>query len=171
MEGRVYRVRPQPPVEEDTQWLSGGVLRIGVEYRNINPANLSETYRDDPAALSEIEAATAGTGPVDAGVSIHVCGVDDGHEYLRFDMFDDEPHYHYIWPEGDHNHIVPIDVAACDVMEFAFSCLRHRLDPMLRKAHGGALADRLNQDDEARLIDEVEELALRSRLTHRSIVG
>ncbi len=36
----------------------------------------------------------------------------DGHEYLRFDAFDDDPHYHYVQPTGDHNQVVTFDADA-----------------------------------------------------------
>ena len=36
----------------------------------------------------------------DEGVSLHVCDGETGAEYLRFDVFVKEPHYHYIVP-GD----------------------------------------------------------------------
>ena len=44
MIGKVYTMPPQPPVAENTQWFDGGVLAIGVEYRNVDPANLQGTY-------------------------------------------------------------------------------------------------------------------------------
>jgi hypothetical protein len=52
-------------------------------------------------------------GFADEGVTIHVFDASDGHEYLRFDVFDDEPHYHYIHRTvGDTvvNNVIDFDV-------------------------------------------------------------
>jgi hypothetical protein len=172
MEGQVYTVQPQPPIEQHTMWFAGSALRIGVEYRFIDADALIATYADDAGAIAEIAASKAGPDFTDAGVSIHVCGEQDGHEYLRFDMFEAEPHYHYVWPEGDHNHVVPFDAAACgDVLEFTLSCLRHRLPAMLRKAHGTTVADQLDPVALVPLVEQVEELVRRSTATRRSAVA
>ena len=50
--------------------------------------------------LISIRPLTAAIGAEISGVTlaIHVLGTDDGHEYLRFDVFDREPHYHYLHP-------------------------------------------------------------------------
>ncbi len=172
MEGQVYTVQPQPPIEHRTVWIAGSTVRIGVEYRYIDTETLMDTYGDDAAAIAEIAASKAGLGFTDVGVSIHVCGEQDGHEYLRFDMFEAEPHYHYVWPEGDHNHVVPFDAAACgDVLEFTLSCLRHRLPAMLRKAHGTTVADQLDPAAVVPLVEQVEELVRRAVATRGSAVA
>ena len=69
---------------------------FGVEYRDVDPESLRATYAGNAEQLAELEARSPEGGFFDAGVSIHVCGADDGYEYLRFDCFDDEPHYHYV---------------------------------------------------------------------------
>ena len=42
-----------------------------------------------------VEYRTVGAG---SGPTIRVVGADDSHEYLRFDMFSEGPHYHYSPP-------------------------------------------------------------------------
>ena len=54
--GVVYRVQPEPIDEASTAWFDAGPLRLGLEARDVTPERLRETYRDDPAALAEIEA-------------------------------------------------------------------------------------------------------------------
>lgn len=162
--GVVYQVKPEPIDESVCQWIEAGVIRIGVEPRIVDPERLRQAYADDPEALAEIEANQPEGGFHDAGVSLHVVGRDDGHEYLRFDVFDDEPHYHYVRPSGVHNHWVPFDpVAGGDMLAFALRCLRERLGPMLCEAGGEGVAKELDPDVQGPAIDAVEALALRLR--------
>ena len=158
--GIVYRVQPEPPDPQHCRWLEAGAVRFGLEYRVLDPARLAEVYAGSAEDLAEIEAHSPEGGFHGAGVSIHVVGSADGHEYLRFDAFDDDPHYHYVRPSGDHNHWVPFDpVAGGDMLAFALRCLRERLAPMLREAGGDEVADRLEPERQAPVIDEIERLA------------
>jgi hypothetical protein len=160
MLGVVYQVQPQPPEPEHTRWFPAGAVTFGVEHRRVDPQALAATYGDDPAAMAEIEQHSPEGGFHDSGVSLHVNGTEDGHEYLRFDLFEGEPHYHYVRPSGDHNHVVPVDpVAHGDLLAFAFRCLRERLGPMLREAGGDAAADALDPAVQHPVLDEVERLA------------
>ncbi len=158
--GIVYQMQPEPPDPEHCRWLEAGAVRLGIEYRVVDPERLAEAYGGSEADLAELEAHSPEGGFFGSGVSIHVVGADDGHEYLRFDAFDDDPHYHYIRPTGDHNHWVPFDsVAGGDVLAFAIRSLRDRLGPMLRQAGGEKVAERLDPDEQGPVIDELERLA------------
>lgn len=168
MVGTVYQVQPQPPDPANTQWFAAGAITFGVEYRDVDPEGLAATYESDPEAWAEIVANSPEGGFADTGVSLHVNGTEDGHEYLRFDLFDDDPHYHYVWPSGDHNNVVPYDdVANGDVFPFAFGCLRQRLDTMLRHAHGDAVADQLVASVQEPVIDAIEKVAYEARDSQR----
>ncbi|HEU4428529.1 MAG TPA: hypothetical protein VFT98_07225 [Myxococcota bacterium] len=97
-------------------------------------------------------------------MSLHVCGADDGHEYLRFDCFEREPHYHYshrVAPGATAvNHWVPFDRAACgDMLAWALERIRSRLPEMLREARGEHLLPKLEPAAIARALREVERLA------------
>ena len=154
--GIVYRVQPEPLDPAATEWVEAGPLRFGIESRHVTPETLREAYADDPEALAEIEENSPEGGFADDGVSIHVLGTDDGHEYLRFDAFADDPHYHYIHRSGDRNHWVPFDaIAGGDMVAFALRCLRERLPEMLAEAGGAALAARLDAEDPGPAIEEV----------------
>ena len=126
----------QPPVAEHTRYFDAAAVRIGVEYRYVDPASLTETYAGNAAHLAELEERSPDGGFSDEGVSIHVCG-DDGHEYVRFDVFDEEPHYHYVHKtpaDGEIiNNVIAYDaVALGDMLDWAIERLRTRLPDMLR---------------------------------------
>ncbi len=157
--GIVYEIPPEPPHPE-CRWFAAGAVKLGVEYRNVEPEALRRLYAGNVEQLAEFERHSSAGGFTDAGVSIHGVGAADGHESLRFDAFDDDPHYHYIRPSGDHNHWVPFDsVADGDVLAFALRSLRERLAPMLVEAGGAAVAAKLEPALLHRAIDELERVA------------
>lgn len=170
MIGKVYAMPPQPPVAENTRYFPAGNLSLGVEYRDLDPEGLIATYKDNPAHLAELLERSPEGGFSDEGVSLHVCGADDGHEYLRFDIFDGEPHYHYNH-RGDEvvNNVVDFDVAAHgDMLPWALDCIRTRLDTMLPEAGGSHLVDGLDADAIGRALAEIEPLAQQARAAARA---
>jgi hypothetical protein len=162
--GVVYNMAPQPPSAADTRWFPAGVLTIGVEYRDVEPEDLLALYGDDPAQLAELLEKSPEGGFSDNGVSIHVRGTDDGHEYLRFDVFDDEPHYHYlpVTAPGEEivNNVVTFDTFAFgEMLPVAIGWLRGRLPEMLPRAGGSHLVPALDPLLLEPVIDEVEAIA------------
>ena len=92
------------------------------------------------------------------GPTVRVVGGEDAHEYLRFDMFNVGPHYHYE-PPGEQERILMVDtVAEGDAVEWGIARLRGRLGPMLGAAGGQELADALDDRTLARALDDVESL-------------
>jgi hypothetical protein len=92
------------------------------------------------------------------GPTVRVLGADDDHEYLRFDMFNVNPHYHYE-PPAEQERILMIDtIADGDAVSWGIARLRHRLAPMLVAAGGDGLADALDEHALASAIDDVERL-------------
>lgn len=157
MPGTVYTVAPIPPDPAHTTWVEGGGLRIGVEYRHLDDAELEANYEGD--AMVEIQANVVGAVD-DRGLSLHVASAADGHEYLRFDCFESGPHYHYIEPSGERQTIVDYDPAAMgEMLAWALAQLRTRLEPMLRQAGGASVAESLDAKGVAALVDRVETLA------------
>ena len=149
-------VEPIPPILENTKMFDAGALRFGVEYRMLNNAivdaqfgeRLKQQIGDRPR--SEID---------DRGVSIHVFGAD-AHEYLRFDCFDEGPHYHYIYPNADHQRWVPMDaVAIGDPLTWTMACLRNRLGPMMQEAGGGTHVAAADPKVVSAALDQVEKAA------------
>lgn len=174
--GAVYGIPPQPPVTANTRVLDAGVLRIGVEYRDVDQDALRATYAENPAHLAELEEKSPVGGFADEGVSVHVYGADDGHEYLRFDLFDGEPHYHYNHrpgPDGEVvNNVVPFDATAGgDMLGWAFERLRTRLPNMLAKAGGGHLADELDPALLDPVLTEAQAMAVAARSAYRRVAG
>ncbi|MBW2268573.1 MAG: hypothetical protein JRH16_08340 [Deltaproteobacteria bacterium] len=167
--GIVYHVQPEPPDPENCQWLEAGAVNFGLEYRVVDPERLAKAYAGSEEDLAEVEAHSPEGGFYGSGVSIHVVGAADGHEYLRFDAFDDDPHYHYVRPTGDHNHWVPFDpVAGGDMLAFTIRSLRERLGPMLSEAGGDEVAARLDPAEQGPPIDEVKRLAYEIRDRQRA---
>src|SRR5207244_2851325 len=102
--------------------------------------------------------------------SLHVFG-EDGHEYLRFDVFDSGPHYHYNHPGSEiiNNWIEYDQVALGDMLPWAIERLRTRLPEMLTEAGGGHLAPKLDRALIDRVLVEVERCAAEARSAHRSL--
>jgi len=158
MTGTVYTVPPIPPDAQHTTWVEAGAITIGVEYRLLDDAELAANYQGEQ--MDEIQAALDGNVVQDNGVSLHVAGAADGHEYLRFDLFEAEPHYHYIEPSGERQTIVDYDrVALGPMLPWALEQIRSRLAPMLVFAGGEALVDELEPGRVERSLVEVEKLA------------
>ena len=141
-----YRTLPVPAMIEHTAMVPAGAVTIGVEYRLLDEAIVLAFYGPDARAKFD-NVAPAGMGAVvdEDGLSLHVFGSDDGLEYLRFDCFDDAPHYHYLDPVVPTNVVVDFDaVADGPVIEWALQVIATRLDPMLRRAGASRIADRLD---------------------------
>ena len=138
--GNRYNVLPIPMITEHCHPVEAGPVRLVVESRALTNAILDETYAgiDMPHAAGSFD---------DHGASLHVCGADDGLEYLRFDCFENEPHYHYIEHHTGDNVIVRIDeIAVGDPIEFTLRCVSEHLPEMLANAVRPDRADRPRDD-------------------------
>lgn len=143
MAGKVYDVQPMPPAPENTDYLEVGPLRIGIEYRKLDPATIEAAY-DNDGDVAEIRENSPEGGFNDEGLSFHVESIEDNHEYLRFDAFAEDPHYHYVDREAGTNNVVDFDVAAHGKMiVWVLDCLATRLGPMLEQAGARSLASRI----------------------------
>ena len=161
MLGVVYPIPPEAIDAARTRMVDAGAIRIGIERRTVDAQSLRASYSDRPELAARLEAILGHGEFADFGVSLHVFGADDGHEYLRFDCFADEPHYHYIHrvePGVEPvNHWVPFDAVACgDMVDWALSRIRTRLPEMLRQACGAHLVPRLDLPAITHALAEVE---------------
>jgi len=159
-----YDQMPIPPVEAHTRYFDAGVLRIGVEYRLLN---------DAIAAASAIEKARGDSSGADSfddcGVSLHVFGQSDGesHEYLRFDCFEEDPHYHYVDWKNHTNQMVHIDPdAQGDALAWSIDCLRNRLAQMLERAGAHEVVSALDLSLVESVLPAIEDEAQRARVHH-----
>ena len=78
---------PIPMVTEHCIPVDAGAVQLVVESRRLTNAIVQDTFQGDAVADIAFD---------DFGATLHVCGTADGLEYLRFDCFENEPHYHYI---------------------------------------------------------------------------
>jgi hypothetical protein len=160
-----YDQMPIPPVEARTEWFEAGPIAIGVEYRRLDDA-VAAAAEKAAAVGRPGSAAAAATGLDDRGVSLHVCAVAGRErlEHLRFDCFQEDPHYHYVsWGER-FNHMLHLDpVAEGDPLEWALERIRTRLPEMLARAGAPELAARLDARALAAVLPRVAEAARRAR--------
>ena len=110
----------------------------------------------------------------DQGLSIQVAASIDGHEteILRFDCFDQRPHYHY-GPDKEDERVFMDKTTAGNPLGWTLKQLRNRLPDMVRKSGYPELADQLNSYQQASQVagrlDELEvaarDMALKQRRT------
>ena len=135
-----YDLMPIPPIEAHTRFFEADPIVIGVEYRLLD---------EEIAAASEIAAARGsdmgpGAGMDDRGVSLHVYAVEGGErlEHLRFDCFEEDPHYHYVSWKDRTNPKHDDQTTASPPKEDAKLPIKHRprsLKPSEPVLGGGAL--------------------------------
>jgi hypothetical protein len=158
--GISFAIMPIPPVPEHCVPVEAGPATFVVESRLLTNEVLS--------ALPESAVDAGGTVYDDFGASVHVCDSTDSVEYLRFDCFDSEPHYHYISPAKGENLICRIDeVAEGDPIAWTVGRLRDRLPEMLELAGARQLADTVREhpDQVAAAITRVADLLRQAQVT------
>jgi hypothetical protein len=162
--GQRYPILPLPHIPEQTEMIPAGVLTIGVGYRVLD----EDTARK---YLDEVGYRRVGDDGVerryegrDAGVCIHVFGPPtvpaspggDLVEYVRFDCFDDEPHYHYVYnAERAQDRVFLDPTLEGDPMAWALERLRTRMPDVLRKVGAPDLAEQVDPATMAAVIPEV----------------
>ena len=126
--GREYDVtRVIPPVPEHCTSIDAGPVRFVVESRVLSAHAVDACLADAGMQRTELEAELDGVG-----ASLHVYGATDGVEYLRFDCFDHEPHYHYFRYADGINQACRIDEHAIgDPIAWTVESVRTRLSAML----------------------------------------
>jgi hypothetical protein len=137
-----------PYLEEKTIMVEAGAVTIGVEYRYLTGAVLTEVYGAEVARRAMGGRFGAPdldlSSPIDSGVSVHVFDSATGEERLRFDDLDQEgrhpAHYHYMGPDGRHALGWFDPAAEGSYMPWVLERLRTRLPDMLAFAGAGDLA-------------------------------
>jgi hypothetical protein len=156
--GNRYDQLPIPMITEHCIPVNAGAVKLVVESRKLTNEIIEGVFHDvvDAEILFD-----------DFGATLHVCGTADGLEHLRFDCFENEPHYHYIEHAKGANTVVRIDeLAVGDPIDFSLACIEHHLPDMLRHCGVGGLADEVaDQPDKVNTaVAEVRELMRRARL-------
>jgi hypothetical protein len=155
--GNRYERLPIPMVTEHCVPVDAGPVQLVVESRQLTNEILDDAYHG--AVEPEIRFD-------DFGATLHVCGTADGLEHLRFDCFENEPHYHYIEQAAGANVVVRIDeLAVGDPIDFSLACVEHHLPDMLRNCGVAGLAnDVADQLDRVKVaVDVVRELMKKVR--------
>ncbi len=158
--GRDYTVMPIPIDPEHCVEIGAGPLVLIAESRWLS----AERVRDHADALGQIDEIDEVDGLEDSGLSVHVIGADDRGEHLRFDCFENEPHYHYIYQRAQTNTVVRIDdVAEGDPLAWMLRTLRARLPEMLEHVGLPELATLVRADIATVqvAIDELERVVAR----------
>jgi hypothetical protein len=161
---------PIPPIEANQVRFPAGSVEFGVEYRHLTDDIVAANHADRPdlaavVAQARVDGGNEGIAIDDQGVSIHVFDAATGLEWLRFDCFAEDPHYHYITP-GSHHVGVGIDEAANgDSLEWTLRAVAERLPEMLREAEASELADRVDQAAVDAVMGDVAAAARASRAT------
>ena len=164
--GKVAVTTPIAPLEESTEYIDAGSIKFGLEYRELNEDVLEQNFGHDPAELARVKAMHAEGGlPDDTGLSLHVIDAADDREMLRFDMFGDDPHYHYMPPEPYHI-LVVYDVATNgNMFTWTMSAVRNRLDLLLANAGYPALAASYDKAAVAAALNEITERASKLKVS------
>lgn len=116
-----------PPVPDHCVSVDAGPLQFVVEARQLT----------DEVIAQLTGAPNEEAGFDDFGPSLHVFGTADGLEYLRFDCFEKDPHYHYFFHAASENLVCRLDdIAEGDPVVWTLGRLRGRLPEML--AYAGA---------------------------------
>ncbi len=106
------------------------------------------------------------------GVSIHVFDRTASQEFLRFDCFEDYPHYHYIENEVGHQTVHDYDAAAHGPMhEWVIECLTQRLPEMLSNAGEAKLAQEIDANAIEKILPEVVLAIERAREAGRPLLA
>ena len=118
-----------------------------------------------------IDGGKGGAMTGDQGVCIQVVGDVGGKEteLLRFDCFDQVPHYHY-GPENQNEIQIMDKTTAGNPVGWTIRQLRTKVPDMLRRSGYEELAGRLDAGLVARKLDEVESAAREMALKERNTV-
>lgn len=159
-----YDKMPIPPVEAHTEYFQAGDIRIGVEYRVLTDelvaeirAGLEGAQGSESGQLEDLD---------DSGVSLHVFGTsgDSEYEFLRFDCFREDPHYHYVDWSNKSNEVLHLDpVVEGDPLTWALERIRTRLPQMLSRAGADEVAARVDPHAIEAVLPRITEAAFRAR--------
>lgn len=162
-----------PPIPENTVKFAAGAVTFGVEYRFLTPERAKgHLVKNAAAGMETVDFDMLGI--VDGqGVSIHVFATSDDREFLRFDCFDTDPHYHYMDPERPWINRYAFDTRANgSMLDWIFDRLGSRLTDMLGvSAAGRRLAGQIDGETVRRVLGEVERCAREATVQQRAALG
>ncbi len=148
---------PIPPVAENMETFSAGAVTIGVESRIITDALVAAMGKKAAPEFGSLD---------DFGVSIHIFAkaADGDLERLRFDCFQNDPHYHYIsWRRTYNDHVFVDPTVHADVIAWSLDLIRTRLAKMLERTDVENPAQIVDQQRLEEILPFVAEAAYRMR--------
>lgn len=135
--GREYSVMPIAIDWTHCREIAAGPLVFVVEARSLS----EQAIVDNEQAQGTTDGLEHNYELSDGGASLHVLGAHDRIEYLRFDCFDNEPHYHYIDNVRQRNIVVRFDQhAEGDPLQWTVGRIEARLPEMLGYCGAAELA-------------------------------
>jgi hypothetical protein len=147
-------------------------MDIGKDRVACGPICFALQYRDiDGGAPHSQGAGSDGGSHPDQGVCLQVVGVVDGaeRELLRFECFDNQPHYHY--DPADKNVSIMLDPTVTgNPLRWTMTQLRRKLPAMLGHAGYEQLALQIDPSQLMPALDEVEAKASDMAITKRRTV-
>ena len=159
-----YDRMPIPPIDKFTEYFEAGNVRIGVEYRILTDELVAEIRKTLKVANGADEGQLENLD--DSGVSLHVFAGPPGQqlEYLRFDCFREDPHYHYVTWRDSVNEVFHMDpVADGDPLGWSLERIGTRLQQMLIRAGAPEVAAAVDMSLIDEVMPRVKEKAYRAR--------
>ena len=155
-----FRTLPVPAFLEHTVCVTAGPVTFGVEYRHLDEDTIMSFYGPDSRAKfgGQRPAGMAAVVEED-GLALHLFDTATGAERLRFDCFDDAPHYHLLDPENSRNTVIEHDPADGPLLDWALARLRSGLGEMLEDAGAEELAKELDGVPVGDALRTVEQIA------------
>ena len=159
--GRIeYSALPVPAFLEHTVTVPCGAITFGVEYRRLDEATIMAVYGPDSRAkFGGVRPAGMAEVVEEDGISLHVFDAATGEERLRFDCFDDAPHYHLLAPAASRNVVVEHDPSDGPLLDWALDHLGSSLAAMLEEAGAGDLARQLDPAAVSRAVTTTRHVA------------
>jgi hypothetical protein len=156
-----YHTLPVRAFLEHTVCVDAGAVTFGVEYRHLDEATILAEYGPDAEAkFGGVRPAGMAQVVDEEGVSLHVFDGANGDELLRFDCFDDAPHYHLLAPRDSRNVVIEHDAASLGpLLDWAIAQLASQLPALLRQAGADAVAGKLDPDGVGAAVRTVEQVA------------
>jgi hypothetical protein len=156
-----YHTLPVPVFDEHTVRITAGPVVFGVEYRHLDEDTILRFYGPDSREkFGNVRPAGMGEVVVEDGLSLHVFDRGSGAEVLRFDCFDDAPHYHLLDAAASRNVVVEHDaVNDGPLLDWALQRLRTGLPELLDAAGAPRLAQATDPAAVAAALDTVAQVA------------
>ncbi len=174
MVGTRHPFLPIPVIPEHTRYIKAGAITIGVGYRLLNDQIAGDYLKEVGFEREHSREDTGYTRPDDGGVSIFVFGEEHGElvEHFRFDVFDAQPHYHYVYQSEKAQERVLLDTTVHgDAWEWALGCLRQRLPQVLEKVGAPQLAAKVDQREIEAVMPEIVAAIDQATADYRQAVG